>query len=587
MKKTVTLLLLVFLAFRIQAQAPQKFDFQGVARNAAGDVIGNTTISLKLNIRSGTDVGPVVFTETHHPTTSSSGIFTVPVGISNADNGPFQLVDWKTGPYFLQVAIDVAGGSNYTNMGVSQILSVPYALHAAEAQEAVHAKEADYTLEADHAKEANRWINNDPIVQTGILGSGGILANPAEDANLIWYPRKAAFRAGLVLNDAWDDSNIGTASFAAGNNTQASGPLSVSLGDNSIASGSGSIAMGNRSYASDVGAIAIGRKCLATSSHTLAIGDNSHASAENSTAIGLEAHSTGDRSFSQGTRTFAKAVESVTLGAYNDDQDTPSKQIAINDRIFQIGNGDDKGRSNAVTILRNGNFGIGSTVLEPKYILDIAERPRIRHNTTSPNGNSAGIALDNSAGEPKGFVGMKADHQIGFFNAGNWLFWMDNNGNATISGATYNSSDRRFKRDFSSLSSSLTKLTDLNGYHYFWKDSTLDQTLQTGLIAQEVEAIFPELVKTDDKGFKSVNYTGLIPHLIESVKELKASVEYLQTLNTAIKVQNDELKAQANGMDSFRKELSDLKALVKLTSELSSSSTQIDSALSNSKLSDK
>jgi hypothetical protein len=160
---------------------------------------------------------------------------------------------------------------------------------------------------------------------------------------------------------------------------------------------------------------------------------------------------------------------------------------------------------------------------------------------------------------------------------------MDNLGNAHIIGSNYNTSDRRLKRDFSSLSKSLSKLTDLNGYHYFWKDSTLDQTLQTGLIAQEVEAIFPELVKTDDKGFKSVNYTGLIPHLIESVKELKASVEYLQTLNNSVKEQNEILKVQAKKMDSFRNELNDFKTSIKLILDLSTLSKETPSAVSSSK----
>jgi len=54
--------------------------------------------------------------------------------------------------------------------------------------------------------------------------------------------------------------------------------------------------------------------------------------------------------------------------------------------------------------------------------------------------------------------------------------------------------------------------------------------LQTGLIAQEVEKLFPELVNTDDKGYKSMNYNGLIPHLIEAVKELKGQTAEIAEL---------------------------------------------------------
>jgi hypothetical protein len=68
----------------------------------------------------------------------------------------------------------------------------------------------------------------------------------------------------------------------------------------------------------------------------------------------------------------------------------------------------------------------------------------------------------------------------------------------------------------------------LNAYHYHWKAADRDQSLQTGLIAQEVQKQFPELVMADDEGYLSVNYIGLIPHLIEAHKELKAENELLK-----------------------------------------------------------
>lgn len=49
------------------------------------------------------------------------------------------------------------------------------------------------------------------------------------------------------------------------------------------------------------------------------------------------------------------------------------------------------------------------------------------------------------------------------------------------------------------------------------------------MIAQEEEKIFPQLVKTDEEGFRSVNYIGLVPHLIEAIKELKAENERLKS----------------------------------------------------------
>jgi uncharacterized protein YqjF (DUF2071 family) len=75
----------------------------------------------------------------------------------------------------------------------------------------------------------------------------------------------------------------------------------------------------------------------------------------------------------------------------------------------------------------------------------------------------------------------------------------------------------------------------LNGYQYHWKDASWDASLQTGLLAQEVERVMPELVKTDDKGMKSVNYIGLIPYMLEAAKEQQAVI-------TAQQKQIEELK---------------------------------------------
>jgi hypothetical protein len=82
----------------------------------------------------------------------------------------------------------------------------------------------------------------------------------------------------------------------------------------------------------------------------------------------------------------------------------------------------------------------------------------------------------------------------------------------------------------------------LNGYHFYWKDEQLDSSLQTGFLAQEVEKIFPELVRTDNKGYLAVNYVGLIPYLIQSAKEQQK--EILSDHEKIVKLTNDveELK---------------------------------------------
>jgi hypothetical protein len=538
MKKILLISLLLCIALQLSAQAPQQFSFQGVARDAAGKVIANTNVSLRLTIHEALPAGVNVYQETHKPLTSNGGIFTVSVGVGNDKSGSISDIKWSAGSFFLQVELDAAGGSNYIDLGATQLLSVPYALHAGQ---------------------ADKWKDGDPVVQTGVAQQGGILNPPTSFTKLIWYPRKVAFRAGITTTDAWDDGKIGIGSTAFGSNTESSGSFSFSVGRDSKASNDHSIVMGSKSIASGDDAVAIGNSNEATGSGAIAIGVNTKASGPNSVSIGLGVKSSGlgsiaigsltnaqgESSFSGGEGTFSKTFASTSLGSFNNIQDTPNGSTAAlansTDRLFQIGNGSNVNNlSNALTILRNGNIGIGNNALTPQFLLDVGGRARIKHSS----GKTAGIYFDDSQNDAVGFVGMKTDKEIGLFNANKWLFWMDESGNAHITGNNYNTSDRRLKRDFSSLSNSLTKLSDLNGYHYFWKDSTMDQTLQTGLVAQEVEAMFPELVKTDDKGFKSVNYTGLIPHLIEAVKELNK--RYGQ-----VSAENEQLKTVLKRMDKL------------------------------------
>ncbi len=114
----------------------------------------------------------------------------------------------------------------------------------------------------------------------------------------------------------------------------------------------------------------------------------------------------------------------------------------------------------------------------------------------------------------------------------NWAGYFS--GNVYTTGS-YQSSDKKLKHKITSLQNSINYLCQLNGYHYYWKDKERDQSLQTGLIAQEVEKLFPELIQKDEKGFLSVNYVGLIPHLIEAIKDLKTENESLQSDISEIK----------------------------------------------------
>lgn len=140
-----TLLILLFASI-LFAQAPQQFNYQGVARDGGTIVTG--AISLQLTLHQGTPDGTVVFRERHATTTNAAGVFNVLVGQGTPLIGTIAGVDWSDGPFFLRTEIDPTGGLTFTDLGISPLSSVPYALMAGSAMnDAVDDADADPTNE--------------------------------------------------------------------------------------------------------------------------------------------------------------------------------------------------------------------------------------------------------------------------------------------------------------------------------------------------------------------------------------------------------------------------------------------------------
>ncbi|WP_299444305.1 hypothetical protein [uncultured Aquimarina sp.] len=140
MKNIITLLALIVVTITF-AQAPEGFNYQAVARDAMGDIIVNTTIGVEFQLHETTIDGPVIYTETHSPTTNAYGIFNLIVG-QGTSTDTFNLVDWATDLHFIETSIDLANGSTYVTIGTTQLLSVPYALHAKTATNGITTAQA-------------------------------------------------------------------------------------------------------------------------------------------------------------------------------------------------------------------------------------------------------------------------------------------------------------------------------------------------------------------------------------------------------------------------------------------------------------
>ncbi len=126
-------------------------------------------------------------------------------------------------------------------------------------------------------------------------------------------------------------------------------------------------------------------------------------------------------------------------------------------------------------------------------------------------------------------------------------------GNAYSTG-TWNTSDERYKTNILPVKNALQNIVKLNGVTYNWDrdkfpNKGFDKKNQIGLIAQDVEKIYPELVKADEEGYKAINYSAFVPLLIESIKEQQKKI--------------DLLEEKVKEVDALKAELEAIKVLLK------------------------
>jgi len=131
MKKSYLILLAALLTAGVFAQSPEKISYQAVIRNSSGILVTDTQIGMEINILQGTASGPVVYTETQTPTTNANGLVSIEIG----GEAGFSAINWANNTYFIETKTAVVPPlTTYTITGVSQLLSVPYALHAKTAE---------------------------------------------------------------------------------------------------------------------------------------------------------------------------------------------------------------------------------------------------------------------------------------------------------------------------------------------------------------------------------------------------------------------------------------------------------------------
>ncbi|WP_417875058.1 tail fiber domain-containing protein [Xanthomarina gelatinilytica] len=276
------------------------------------------------------------------------------------------------------------------------------------------------------------------------------------------------------------------------------------LGDNSFSIGNEPSAIGNNS-------IAMGTYANASGYNSMAFGFSSDAIGENSVALGLFANASASNSIAIGYGTIADDNNSTVIGNWNDA--TISSQT-----LFQVGNGTGSAnRSNALTVLKNGNTGIGTTSPAVKLHIDGTNDANLADGT--------GLLV---IGKENNFNLVFDENEISarYNGSSTALLLQQHGGNVAVGGTVVHSSDRRLKKDIEDLNYGLSEILALSPKAYNWKNREQDYK-SMGLIAQEVQSVIKELVHTADDENKtlSVSYTELIPVLIKAIQEQQVIIE--------------------------------------------------------------
>jgi hypothetical protein len=315
-------------------------------------------------------------------------------------------------------------------------------------------------------------------------------------------------------------NNVGQTVF--GYASRAIGNTSFASGYRNTASGTTSVAMGNFNYATGDSSVAIGKESYAQGASTIAIGFKAHAAGNGSVALGQENVSWGTTNFTAGYQNIAGDVtaavgsggSAVAMGFKNIASSETSAAFnkytkATAQGATSMGLGTTADNLGMLAIGVNNAVGLGDTTGQYFY------------TDGAYNGLAAGVAFVIGNGDintQTNTAGAKKSN----------AFVVKYDGSATLAGDLTVNSDARLKSNIVSLGSTLAKLMQIDGKSYTMKSN--DKESKIGLLAQEILEVFPELVKAgeDKNETLSVNYQGLIPVLINAIKEQQEELKFIK-----------------------------------------------------------
>ena len=325
-----------------------------------------------------------------------------------------------------------------------------------------------------------------------------------------------------------DGGNVGQLS--AGWGSRAIGNISTATGFRNTASGQASVALGNYNYATGDATIALGKENWAEGASTVAIGYKNHAAGGGSVSLGQENIAWGTTNFTAGyqniagdinanvgTAGSATAIGLQTIASGRSSFSANKNTSAINQASTALGLSTVSDNFGMLAIGVNNEAGIGDTSIDPN------DYGGYYYADGTYTGSNPGVAFVIGNGDIDSSTGKGGDNPS---NA----FIISYDGNATLANNLTINSDARLKSNIVSLGSTLSRLLLIDGKSYTMKAN--ESISKIGLLAQEVQAAFPELVKTanNSEGTLSVNYQGMIPVLLNAIKEQQAQIKELKAL---------------------------------------------------------
>jgi hypothetical protein len=181
MKRAVLSIISALLCVFSIAQVPESFNYQAIPRNSSGGSYPDQAMKIRISILYGTLTGSSVYCETFAQTTTSIGMLNLKIGLGTWVSGNFTTINWSTGSYYLKVEIDPAGGTSYVEMGTTQLLSVPYAMHA---KTVAGYTETDPVFGAwDKSTGINITASQVSDFQSSVTNNAAVAANSAKATN--------------------------------------------------------------------------------------------------------------------------------------------------------------------------------------------------------------------------------------------------------------------------------------------------------------------------------------------------------------------------------------------------------------------